>query len=186
MNKGGVYGSYVPILFTKGTSKSFPLVGGAAAATKPKDNFGDKNGDSKKSPIAFVKEPVAKFFGFARISPTDYIKRCTKTVKTKINGKPEEVEVFTEQGATGASRSVTVRFKRLENIGGKTVASVKIAVPYSHTFGNMVDELANCTATPKIAQIVSFTGRTVTWDTPYKAQLAGAGRPKSTAPNRGT
>jgi hypothetical protein len=176
MAKGGVYGSYVPVLFSKGTSKKFPLVKatgtGSVAANKAA---------SEKSPIAYVKEPVAKFLGFAKISPTDYIKRCTKKVKTKINGKDEDVEVFTAQGATGASRSVTVKFKRPETIGGKSVASVKVAVPYSHTFGNMVDELANCAATPKIAQIVSYSGRTVTWDTPFKKQLVGTGKQKQIA-----
>ena len=176
MNKGGVYGSYVLVKFTKGTSKRYRDKGakGALNESAP-SNAKDKA--SSRSPLAYVKEPVAKFFGWAITSPTDLLASSTKLVKTRINGTDKTVKVLTQSGATGASRSVTVKFKRLETMGGKTVASVKIAVPSSHTFGNMVDEIINSGAKDKVAQIVSFSGRTLTFATPYKPQLAGA-KPK--------
>jgi hypothetical protein len=177
MGKGGVYGSYVLIKLTKGTSKKYPAGAGAANESAPAGT--GKASVSKKSPLVYMKEPVAKFLGFPKISPADELALSRKTVKTTINGKDVTRKVLTKSGATGASRSVTIRFKRLEDIGGKKVASVKVAVPSSHSFGDMVDELINCPAAAKIAQIVSFSGRTISYDTPYKPQLVGTGKNKA-------
>ncbi len=176
--KGGVYGSYVLVKFMKGTSKRYRDKGakGGAEVSAAKDKA------SSKSPLAYVKEPIAKFFGFPTSSPTDLLAASTKLVKTRINGTDKTVKVLGKSGATGAGRSVTVRFKRLETIGGKSVASVKIAVPSSHIFGNMVDEIINSTAAPKVAQIVSYSGRKLTFATPYHPQLAAGGKPKQIAP----
>jgi hypothetical protein len=158
--KGGVYGSFVMVKFTKGTSKEFPLAGDK----KDKAASGAK---SRKSPMAYVKEPIAKFFGFTEVTPADMIKESTKEVKTKINGKEETVKVMVNMGATGASRSVTVKFTKLVNIAGKEVASIKIAMPSSHTFGNMVQEIMETKASGDIASIVSPVGRSMVFKTPY-------------------
>jgi hypothetical protein len=177
MSKGGVYGSFVMVKLAKGTSKRYrdKDAKGAAGTSDKKD------ATSSRSPLVYIKEPIAKFFGFPVISPTDLLKASTKIVKTRINGENRAVRTLTVGGATGASRSVTVRFKRLETIGGKSMASVKIAVPSSHTFGNMVDEIMNSTAAAKVAQIVSYSGRTLTFATPYHPQLAAGGKQKALA-----
>ena len=68
---------------------------------------------------------------------------------------------------SGASRSVTIKFKKLEKIGGKDVASVKMAMPSSHTFGDMVTMLTSRTNASVIAAIVSPSGRTMTFQSAY-------------------
>lgn len=165
--KGGVYGSFVMVKFTKGTSQEFPLVaaatGAKAAATTAK---------SKKSAMAYIKEPIAKYFGFTEVTPADMIKESTKTVETKINGKDATVKVMVNMGATGASRSVTIKFTKLVKIGGKDVASVKMAMPSSHTFGNMVQEIMESKASGDIAAIVSPVGRSMVFKTPYNSKTA--------------
>jgi hypothetical protein len=45
----------------------------------------------------------------------------------------------------------------------------------------MVDEIMNSTAAAKVAQIVSYSGRTLTFATPYHPQLAG-GKQKQIGP----
>jgi hypothetical protein len=167
MAKGGVYGSFVMVKFTKGTSKEYPL--------KTEGTAGAKKGESRKSPVAWVKEPIAKYFGLTEITPADMIKLSTKTVKTKINGKDETITTMVSMGSTGAGRSVTIKFTKLVSIGGKSVASVKIAMPTSHTFSNMVQEIMESKAAGDIAAIVSPEGRSMTFKTPYNPkQKAGA------------
>jgi hypothetical protein len=161
--KGGVYGSFVMVKLTKGTSKEFPLAGDKKDKTTG-------TGKSRKSPMAYIKEPIAKFFGFPEVTPADMIKESTKQVKTKINGKEETVTSMVNMGATGASRSVTVKFAKLVKIGGKDVASVKIAMPSSHTFGNMVQEIMESKSAGDVAAIVSPVGRTMTFKTPYNSK----------------
>jgi hypothetical protein len=163
MSKGGVYGSFVLVQFDKGTSKKFPLVKatgeGSVAANKAA---------STKPPFAYIKSAVAKYFGFKEISKADMLTKMTKTVKTTINGKAETITKFTPSGATGASRSVTVKFTKLVNIGGKQVASVSIAMPSSHTFGDMLKEITEApNNTDSIAAIVSPAGKSVTYKEIY-------------------
>lgn len=157
--KGGVYGSFVMVKLTKGTSKRFKP-DGAEKEVIP----GYK---SSKSHMVYVKEPVAKFFGFAEVTPADMLKEFTKKVKTKVNGKEVELSTMVSQGATGAGRSVTVKFTKLVKFGTKEVASVKVAMPNSHTFGNMVQEIMESKAAGDIAAIVSPEGKSMTFKTPY-------------------
>jgi hypothetical protein len=163
MGKGGVYGSFVMIEFKKGKSKEFPM--------DAKDADANKAQKYKKSPLAYVKAPVAKYFGWAEMTQADMLRIMTKKVKTKINGKDAEVEKMVPSGATGAGRSVTVKFTKLVKIGGKDVASINIAMPTSHTFANMVQEIMESKqGTEAIAAIVSPDGNAITFKTPYNAK----------------
>lgn len=164
MGKGGVYGSFVMVDFKKGTSKRFmedgkvkPVIAGTT---------------SSKPSVAWVKEPVAKYFGLTEITPADMLKKASRQVKTKINGKEQTVTTQVSMGATGASRSVTVRFTKLVKIGGKDVASVKVAMPSSHTFSNMVQELMESKNSGDVAAIVSPEGKSMTFKTPYNPKTA--------------
>jgi hypothetical protein len=168
MSKGGVYGSFVLVKLTKGTSKRYKNKSADAKATETA-----KDKASSRSPLVYVKEPIAQFFGFAQVSKTDLLKDSTKSVKTTINGQVRTVKTTVNSGATGAGRAVTVKFTKLEKIGGKDVASVRVAMPSSHTFGNMVDELINAKNNESIAAIVSPSGRTMTFKTPYHPKLNG-------------
>jgi hypothetical protein len=164
MGKGGVYGSFVMINFTKGTSKRFDPEG--------KEKKAIAGTGSSKPSVAWVKEPVAKYFGLTEITPADMLKKASRDVKTKINGKDQTVKTMVSMGATGASRSVTVRFTKLVTIGGKQVASVKVAMPSSHTFSNMVQELMESKNSGDIAAIVSPEGKSMTFKTPYNPKTA--------------
>lgn len=157
--KGGVYGSFVMVQFKLGQSKRFMPDG-----TEKAHIAGTK---SAKSPIAMVKQPIAKYFGFDEMTPAAMLKMATKTVKNKINGKETEVKTLVTMGSTGASRSVTVKFTKPQKIGEKTVNSVKIAMPSSHTFGNMVQEIMECKNAGSIASIVSSAGASRVFHTPY-------------------
>lgn len=157
--KGGVYGSFVMVKLEKGTSKRF-LTDGKEKEVIP----GFK---SSKSHMVYIKEPIAKFFGFKEVTPADMLKSFSKQVKTKINGKAAEVTTLSSQGATGAGRSVTIKFTKLINLGGKDVASIKVAMPSSHTFGNMVQEIMESKSSGDIASIVSPEGKSMTFKTPY-------------------
>jgi hypothetical protein len=162
MGKGGVYGSFVMCHLKKGTSKRYDPDG---TEMKPKEGL-----QSMKSPMVYIKDPIAKYFGFEVVLPDDLLKMRTKEVTTKINGKDVQVKTMVSMGSTGASRSVTVKFKKLTKIGGKDVASVKIAIPSSHTFGNMVQEIMTKTGVvSNIAAIVSDSGKSMTFGTPYSA-----------------
>ena len=166
MGKGGVYGAFVMVELKKGTSKEFPLKGAEADATKP-TKF-------KKSPLVYVKGPVAKYFGWAEIPQADMLKRMIRNVDTMINGKKETVSKMVPQGATGAGRAVTVKFTKLIDIGGKKVASINIAMPTSHTFANMVQEIMESKqGTEAIAAIVSPAGKSMTFKTPYNPKPKG-------------
>lgn len=162
MAKGGVYGSFVMVQLEKGTSKEFPLNKKADATdtTKP--------GKYKKSPLVYIKAPIAKFFGWKEITQADMLRTMVKEVKTKINGQDVTVTKMVPQGATGAGRAVTVKFTTLVDIGGKKVASINIAMPTSHTFANMVQEIMESKqGTNNIAAIVSPAGKSMTFKTPY-------------------
>jgi hypothetical protein len=162
MAKGGVYGSFVMCHLKKGASKRYKEDG---TEIKPKDGL-----NSIKSPMVYIKEPIAKYFGFDVVLPDDLLKMRTKEVKTKINGKEAKVNTMVSMGATGASRSLTVKFKKLTKIGGKDMASVKIAIPSSHTYGNMVQEIMTKTGVvSNIAAIVSDSGKSMTFGTAYNA-----------------
>jgi hypothetical protein len=160
--KGGVFGSFVMVKFTKGKSKRFDAEG--------KEKKVLAGSTSAKSHIAYVKEPIAKYFGFTEITPADMIKESTREVKTKVNGKDVTLSTMVNQGATGASRSVTVKFTKLVKIGGKDVASIKIAMPSSHTFGNMVQEIMESKTSGDVAAIVSPVGRSMIFKTPYNSK----------------
>lgn len=159
MGKGGVFGSFVMVKLDKGTSKKYTPEGGV------KKNI--EGTTSPKSPLVYIKSPIAKFFGFQEVTPADIIRLSKRKVKTKINGKEVTVDTIVSSGATGASRSVAVKFTKLISIGGKQVASVKIAMPSSYTFGDMVTLLTEGPKAGDIAAIVSPDGRSVTFKTPY-------------------
>jgi hypothetical protein len=161
---GGVYGSFVMVKFTKGTSKRFDSEG------KEKTHISGTT--SAKSPIAWVKSPIAKYFGFTEITAADMLKLATKEVKTKVNGKDVTLKTMVSMGATGASRSVTVKFTKLVKIGGKSVASINIAMPSSHTFSNMVQEIMESKTSGDVAAIVSSDGKAMTFKTPYNSKTA--------------
>jgi hypothetical protein len=173
MGKGGVYGSFVMVKMAKGTSKEFPLdtkkVGNIPAAETAK---------SRKSPLVYIKAPVAKYFGWAEVTQADMLKTMVREVKTKINGKDATVTKMVPQGATGASRSVVVKFTKPTAIGGKSVNSINIAMPSSHTFANMVQEIMESKqGTEAIAAIVSPAGKSMTFKTPYNAKAKGQKAP---------
>ena len=163
--KGGVYGSFVMVDFKKGTSKRFDK-DGAEKAHIPGTG-------SHKPSVAYVKEPIAAYFGFTQITPADMIKKSSRTVTTTINGKEQKLTTTANMGATGASRSVTVKFTKLVKIGGKDVASIKIAMPSSHTFSNMVQEIMESKSSGDIAAIISPVGRSMIFKTPYNKKTAG-------------
>jgi hypothetical protein len=169
MGKGGVYGSFVMVKMAKGTSKEFPLnpaTGtGSVAANAAK---------SKRSPLVYIKAPIAKYFGWAEITQADMLRTMVREVKTKINGKDATVTKMVPQGATGASRSVVVKFTKPTTIGGKSVNSINIAMPSSHTFANMVQEIMESKqGTEAIAAIVSPAGKSMTFKTPYNPKAKG-------------
>jgi hypothetical protein len=165
MGKGGVYGSYVLCEFKGGTSKEYPAKEG------PKE----KNAKNKKSPMVYIKGPVADFFGWESLTKKDMIKAMTRTVTTTINGKEQQVSKVVNMGTTGASRSVTVKFTKLEKINGKDVASVKLAMPTSYTFGDMIQKILESNkGTANIAAIVSPDGSSKTFGTPYNPKNKGA------------
>ncbi len=171
MGKGGVYGSFVMVHLEKGTSQRYKQDG---KRERPKDGA-----KSNKSPMVYIKEPIAKYFGFKIVDIQAMMLARSKVVKTKINGKDVAAKTLVSMGATGASRSVTVKFKKLTNIGGKDVASVKIAMPSSHTFGNMVEEITLKTAVvSNIAAIISPDGGSVILGTAYNPKRKkGGGQP---------
>jgi hypothetical protein len=160
MAKGGAYGGFVMCHLKKGTSKKY-----AADGTEVKP-IGDAK--SPKSPMVYIKSSVAKYFGFEKVLPDDLLKMRTKKVTTKIQGKSVTVDRMVSMGSTGASRSVTVKFRKLTKIGGKDLASVKVAMPSSHTFANMVQEIMTKTSVVgNIAAIVSPDGKSMTYGTAY-------------------
>ncbi len=159
--KGGVYGSFVMCQFKKGTSKKFKPDGGLVAPTAGLT--------SARSPMVYIKDAVAKYFGFEIIQPDQILKMRTREIKTKINGKEAKVTTMISMGATGASRSVTVKFKKLTRIGGKDVASVKVAMPSSHTFSNMVQEImTKAEVVSNVAAIVSSEGKSMAFAAAYR------------------
>lgn len=162
--KGGVYGSFVMVDFKKGTSKRFDKDG--------KEKAHIPGTGSHKPSVAWVKEPIAVYFGFTQITPADMLKKSSRTVKTTINGKEQTITTMASMGATGASRSVAVKFTKLVKIGGKDVASIKIAMPSSHTFSNMVQEIMESKNAGDIASIVSPDGSSMTFKTPYNKKTA--------------
>jgi hypothetical protein len=164
MSKGGVYGSFVMIDFKKGTSKRFDKDG------KEKAHIAGTN--SHKPSVAWVKQPVAKYFGLTEITPADMLKKASRTVKTTVNGKAQTLTTMVSMGATGASRSITIKFTKLVTIGGKSVASVKMAMPSSHTFSNMVQEIMESKTSGDVAAIVSPDGKSMTFKTPYNSKTA--------------
>ncbi len=168
MGKGGAYGGFVMCHLKKGTSKRYNPDGTEMKVPK--------GSAFVKSPMVYIKTSVAKYFGFEKVLPDDALKMRTKEIKTKINGKEQTVQRMVSMGSTGASRSVTVKFKKLTKIGGKDLASVKVAMPSSHTFANMVQEIMTKTdIVSNIAAIVSPDGKTMTFGTAYNAKRsAGA------------
>jgi hypothetical protein len=160
MSKGGVHGSFVMVHLEKGTSQRYKQNG--------KREKAKEGAASPKSPMVYIKEPIAKYFGFKVVDIQDMMKTRTKVIKTKINGQDVAAKTLVNMGATGASRSITVKFKKLTNIGGKDVASVRIAMPSSHTFRDMVMEISLKTSVvSNIAAIVSPSGKSVTLGTAY-------------------
>jgi hypothetical protein len=173
--KGGVYGSFVMVRLAKGNSKQYPMEGKTEKTGKGTVSGVDK-GNSTRCPITKMKDPIAKFFGFEIIQPMDMVRLATQTVETTINGKKQTVSKLTKMGTTGASRSITVKFTALQTIGGKQVASVKVAMPSSHTFKDMVTELMSGSQTGVIAQIVSPSGSTMSFKAAYSSKKKASGK----------
>jgi endonuclease IV len=166
MGKGGVYGSFVMVKMAKGTSKEFSL--------KNDNKTAEQSGVYKKSPLVYIKAPIAKHFGWAEMTQADMLRTMIKKVTTTINGKTQTIEKMVPQGATGAGRAVTVKFTKPQNIGGKAVNSINIAMPTSHTFANMVQEIMESKqGTETIAAIVSPAGKSMTFKTPYNPKAKG-------------
>jgi hypothetical protein len=178
MRKGGVLGAFVMCSFAGGTRQRFdkePEKGpnGGKAAKETVAAMKDKK-KSPMSPMVYVKEPVAKFFGFTEMTGADMIRQTSKTYDLTINGQTKEVSSLANMGATGASRSVTVKFTALQTINKKQVASVKIAMPSSYTYRDMVRMLMETKQSGKIAAIVSPAGRSLTFKSPYNPKKIGA------------
>ena len=176
--KGGVFGSFVMVRLKKGNSQRF-----ANDPTKAKVSgakvTGTGFGASDKCPIVYIKEPIAKFFNFEIIKPMDMVQLMTKEIDTKINGQPQKIKKLVSMGATGASRSITVKFTALQNIGGKKVASVKIAMPSSHRYSDMLQEIMIGDRSNVIAQIVSPQGKAMTFKAAFnrtKSDRKAAGK----------
>jgi hypothetical protein len=170
--KGGVYGSFVMVRLKKGNSQRFPSDPAKAKPHKAKQT-GEGLGKSDKCPIVYIKDPIAKFFGFEIINPMDMVQLMTQEVTTKINGKEEKIKKLVSMGATGASRSITVRFTALQTIAGKKVASVKIAMPSSHRFSDMLQEIMIGGRSNIIAQVISPEGKAITFKAAYNAKKKG-------------
>jgi hypothetical protein len=179
MSKGGVYGAFVACIFRDGTRKRFdqPDKGGGSGGANSGDQAGStevnkaledqKKGKSPYSGMVFIKAPIVKFFGWEQATAQDVQKAKIRTYKRKYNGMEMEVQSMVSMGATGKSRSVTVRFTALQQIGGKKVASIKIAMPSSYTYKDMVNKIMSSNNNGSIAAIVSPAGKSMAFKTPY-------------------
>jgi hypothetical protein len=166
MAKGGVYGGFVMCQFPNGTSWKYDKVALNASA-EVKEMAKRKDG-SNKSPMAKVKEPIAKFFAIPIVVPAEMLKASIRTKKLTINGITHETKSAVKMGATGRSRSVTVKFKSLQTIGKKKVASVKVTMPYSYTMRDMITFIMQSGKAGTVAAIVSDKGNSWTFGTSYK------------------
>lgn len=175
MSKGGVYGGFVMCQFPNGTSWKYDKVAPNASA-EVKEAAKRKDG-SNKSPMAKVKSPVAKFFAIPIVVPMEMVKAAVRTKSLSINGQTHKTKSLATMGATGRSRSVIVKFKKLEKIGGKDVASVHVTMPYSYTMTDMITFLMSSGRSNSIAVIVSDKGNSWTFGTPYNAKRKGSGQP---------
>jgi hypothetical protein len=174
MSKGGVYGSFVMCEFPNGSSWKYGKhPAGASEELKAMDKL---KGGSNKSPMAKVKEPIAKYFGIQVVVPAEMLKKSIRTKKLTINGIAHDSKSAVKMGATGKSRSVTVKFKKLTKIGGKDVASVKVTMPYSYTMRDMITFIMQSTVSNNVAAIVSDKGNSWTFGTAFNAKKVGANR----------
>jgi hypothetical protein len=174
MAKGGVYGSFVMCQFPNGSSWRYEKQEeGASVEVKALDK--QKTG-SNKSPMAKVKEPVAKYFSIPIVVPAEMLKASVRTKNLTINGVTHESKSAIKMGATGKSRSIAVKFKKLTKIGGKDVASVKITMPYSYTMRDMITFLMQSSVSNNIAAIVSDKGNSWTFGTAFNAKRVAANR----------
>lgn len=163
---GGVFGGFVLCQFRKGTSKKYK----EGVAVAPPQGF-----SSSKSPLVYIKEPIANYFGFDILNRSEEKKIRTRKVTTIIQGKEVIQERRVSMGATGASRAITVKFKKLTNINKKNVASVRIAMPSSHTFGDMLDELLlKPEVAANIAVVISPDGKSTVYGTAYNPKNKAA------------
>ncbi len=183
---GGIRSDFVMCEFPDGTSWKYGLTqaqknnagtnAGVISEQKRAANKDNKGTSSNKSPMAYVKEAVAKYLQIPIITPEKMQKAMLRTKELTFDGEKHKTSsLATNMGATGASRSVTVRFKKLTNIGGKQVASIKVTMPYSYTMANMIKFLmSRPSVATNIAQIVSPAGKTITFSTKYKAKRTGS------------
>lgn len=165
MAKGGVYGSYVMCEFRGGNSWKFQKT--ASNASEEVKAANSRKSGSNKSSMVWVKESVAKYFGFMLVTPADMLRAATRTKKLKYNGIEDSTPSLASMGATGAGRSVTVKFTKPTTIGGKSVASVKVAMPSSYTMRDMVKMIMETKVSGNVAAIVSPRGKSWTFRTPY-------------------
>lgn len=165
MGKGGVPSAYVMCEFRNGNSWRFKKTAQNASEEVKKAN--ERKSGSNKSPMVWVKEAVAKYFGFMEVTPAEMLKMATRTRKQKFNGIEDSTPGLVSMGATGKGRSVTVKFTKPQKIGGKQVNSVKIAMPASYTMRDMIKMLMETKQSANIAAIVSDKGKSWTFKTPY-------------------
>jgi hypothetical protein len=170
MSKGGIKSSYVMCHFLNGTSWKFGKhPAGASEEIKAKDK---SKGGTNKIEYAKVKEEVAKYFGLRIATAAEMLKESTRTRTLKVGETTHQVKSAVKMGATGASRSVTVKFKKLTKIGGKDVASCKITMPSAYTMRDMITFVMQSSVSNNVAAIVSDKGNSWTFGTPYKPKKA--------------
>lgn len=168
---GGIRSDYVLCEFPGGSSWKFNKVSKPGAA---KGGGSQKHDKTNKSPMAYVKEDVAKFFEIPRPVYKDIGQMMIKEQERTYNpvstegskGEKRMVKsMATSMGATGKGRSVRVVFKSPQQIGGKSVASVNIPIPSAYTIGDINEFLMAGRQSSKIAQIVSDKGKAMRYAT---------------------
>jgi hypothetical protein len=165
MSTGGVLGGFVMCQFPNGTSWKYRK---ETATTSEETKVADKKKEgSNKSPMAKVKEPIAKFFAIPIVVPAEMLKASLRTKNLTVNGMTHKTVSAVKMGATGRSRSVTVKFKSLQTIGKKKVASVRVTMPYSYTMKDMITFIMQSQRANTVAAIVSDKGNSWTFGTAY-------------------
>jgi hypothetical protein len=172
MSKGGVLGGFVMCHFPNGTSWRY---GKHPAGASEEVKAREKGGKDKTNKVEYakVKEPIAKFFAIPIVVPAEMLKASIRTKKLTINGVTHESSSAVKMGATGRSRSVTVKFKSLQTIGKKKVASVRVTMPSSYTMKDMITFIMQSGRAGTVAAIVSDKGNSWTFGTAYTPKKTG-------------
>ena len=181
---GGIRSDFVMCEFPDGTSWKYGSTqaqkagagNNAGVLSEQKKEANKNKSGSNRSPMAYVKEAVAKYFLIPIVTPEKMQKAMLRTKELTFDGEKHKTSsLATNMGATGASRSVTVVFKKPTDIGRKKVASVRVTMPYSYTVANMVKFLMGSPAVAaNIAQIISPSGKTIRFASRKKANAQRA------------